>query len=323
MDKRYLPLIFEMLDVIEKNIKNKQLSDARYSEICSENHWFPVVFSVAIGQTYEQYSLARTISDSALLLLSTNRTITDIAHEYNFGSQQTYSTLFTGVVGVPPHVFRAERSIDKLTERIVPDDRLFMGMSTEGVQVVELPPMTVASVYLHKSNSRQSKIKISREILEPKAWSKLIKWQMSYAYYNYLKYEGKNPGIAKLSRIMVEGCYHMPPYSRFFGFLTTFNTVDVGYEAWSMMKDDRHDVVSDDKDVVIKHFPGGTYAVIDVPKNNKEDVVTLWKSLHKWILENKDYTYGEHQYLEEYITVPKMGGFHGKKLYMPIKKVDD
>ena len=46
-----------------------------------------------------------------------------------------------------------------------------------------------------------------------------------------------------------------------------------------------------------------------------------YKSLHYWLSQNQQYNYGDHQWLEEHITIPGEGGFHGFKIYMPIKPV--
>ena len=90
--------------------------------------------------------------------------------------------------------------------------------------------------------------------------------------------------------MMVEGGYHLAPNSRFFGFATTFNSAEVGYEAWSMMNYPNHEIVSDDKDIVIKHFDGGLYATIDVPEGFSGDIKDYWQILHRWIVESEEYT---------------------------------
>lgn len=321
MDERYIPIVDDLLDSVENNLKTRQVVIEKYNNYVTENNWLSVVFSVAVGATFEDYLIGRVISDSAKELLKLDRSVTEIAKEYGFNSQQTYSTTFADVVGVPPHIYRANRGMGKLVEKVILEKASWNRFSTKNVKIEKIEPMTVASIYLYKSNSRQSKIKVTREIIEPKAWSKLIRWQMIFAYYHLMRNEGKNPGISKLSKMMVEGGYHLAPNSRFFGFATTFNSAEVDYEAWSMMNYPNHEIVSDDKDVVIKHFDGGLYATVDVPEGFGGDIKDYWQILHKWIVESEEYTYGEHQYLEEYITVPKKGGFHGKKLLMPIQSL--
>lgn len=323
MDNIYVPLILEVIDCIEANIKNRSVAQELYKTIVADHYWFPTVFSVSVGKTFDDYLIARVLSHSAHELVDTRKSVTEIAKEYKFGSQQTYSNLFASVIGTPPHVFRTEKNLDGLTEVFVPDSIRNSDLDTSDVVITELPPMTVVSISLYKSNSRQSKVKMTREILEPKVWSKLIKWQMTFAYYHLMGNTGKNPGISKLSKMMVAGGYHLAPVSRFFGFSTTFNSVDVGYEAWSMMNYPNHEIFSDDKDIEVKHFDGGLYIILEVPENKYSEISNYWLALHKWILNSGDYTYGDHQYLEEYITVPGKGGFHGKKLYMPIKKLED
>ena len=324
MDNRYIPLIEDFLKYIEDNIKDRHKIAERLAEITKTCKWFPMVFNIVVGMSAEDYILARVIAQSSRHLVRSNKTVTAIGKEYKFESQQTYSNTFANIVGVPPHIFRIERPYDKLLKPFVFDRNLLDGVNTDKVKVVELPPMNVASTYLYKSNSRQSKIRVTRDILEPRAWSKLLRWNMLNAYHFLLGYDmEKAPGIAKISKFLVSQNYHLAPYSRYFGFSNPLpsNGKEVGYEAWSMIYDNGKQPTSDEKDIVIKRFEGGLYAAVDVPEVSDGDVMIYWKAIHKWILDSEEYTYGDHQYLEEYLTIKNKGGFHGKIFYIPIKKI--
>ena len=41
--------------------------------------------------------------------------------------------------------------------------------------------------------------------------------------------------------------------------------------------------------------------------------------MQRW-LEQSEYTYGKHQWLEEHLTISGKGGFHGIDVYIAIEK---
>lgn len=328
MDNRYIPLIQDFLQYVEDNIKNRHAILKHAEELTEDCKWFPMVFHVVVGMSVEDYTIARVMAQASRAIVRGVRTVTSIGKDYKFTSQQSFSTTFANVVGVPPHIFRIEKPYDKLVKPFVLDLKSLglEGLNTSGVRIVEVPAMNVASTYMYKSNSRQSKIKVTRDILEPRAWSKLLRWNMINAYHFLLGYDlEKAPGIAKISKFLVSQNYHLAPYSRYFGFSTPLpsNGKEVGYEAWSMIYDNGKQPTSEEKDIIIKRFEGGLYAAIDVPDGFDGDIRAYWRIIHCWILESKEYTYGDHQHLEEYLTIRDKGGFHGKILYLPIKKITE
>ena len=73
-----------------------------------------------------------------------------------------------------------------------------------------------------------------------------------------------------------------------------------GYEVWVSVPKD----VESSEGVAIKDFTGGTYAVmrIDDPFKNPFEVIPGgWNRLVGWVKTSDEYTFGEHQCLEEHI----------------------
>lgn len=324
MDSKYFPLFKEVLDLVEANLKSREVVTKRIEQIAAERYWFPAVFKALTGKTVEDYTISRAISDSAIQLLNTNKSVTDLAKEYKFLSQQTYSTMFANVIGVPPHIYRQEKVERNLTEPYILEMSIFDERDPNKVYLEEIEPMRVGSLHLYKSNSKQSKVKITHDVLKEKCWSRLLKWHMLNAYAAITGDE-KAPTIAKLGKYMVERGFHLVPYSRYFGFPkpVTGDGQEVSYEAWVMVHAHNPDPKHFEKDIVFKKIDGGLYAVIDVPEEDCNDLVPYWTTIHKWIQEHPEYTYAETQYFEEYITVPGRGGFHGMKLHMPVKKIEE
>lgn len=324
MDSKYFPLFIEVLDLVESNLRTREVAINRVNEITKKHYWFPSVFRALTTMSIEEYAMARAISESAMVLLDTDLTVTDIAKEYNFLSQQTYSAMFAQVLGMPPHIFKVEKPMDKLVPPYKLDMQIFEERDTKKVYIEELPDMKVGSLHLYKSNSKQSKIKVTQDVLKSKVWSRLLKWHMlnAYAVINGSTGE-KLPSIAKLGTYMVSKGLHTAPFTRYFGFPkpVTGDSQEVSYEGWVMIHDKSGMPVIEDKDVNVKMFKGGLYAVIDVPEGMEEDLTPYWTTIHRWIQENPEYTYDENQYFEEYLTIKGKGNFHGMRLHMPIKKI--
>lgn len=97
-----------------------------------------------------------------------------------------------------------------------------------------------------------------------------------------------------------------------------------GYEAWAMLNDqsDRCIKEMNHSQIRIKDLPGGLYATASATYGADSDLDRVWRGLHYWLSNHQQYQYGEHQWLEEHITKMSEGGFHGFKLYLPIKSVE-
>ena len=98
----FLPALEHLNARLREVITNRDLA-----ALCamSEDH-FIRRFRVAAGVTPAQYVLQRRITRSAELLLSTNRSIEDIAESTGFCDRSYFTHVFTRATGRPPATFR-------------------------------------------------------------------------------------------------------------------------------------------------------------------------------------------------------------------------
>ncbi len=154
-------------------------------------------------------------------------------------------------------------------------------MNALDVKIVELPAMRVVSVHAFGSEP------------EPKAWKKLQAWAKTHDM------EAPSPG------------------HRVFGFNNpnpSPGSPNYGYEFWVQVGPE----IEAGDDATIKEFSGGRYAVTRCV--GVEQIVATWKQLVAW-RENSLYRYGDHQWLEEHISMGENpDDTLVLDLYMPIKE---
>jgi DNA gyrase inhibitor GyrI len=108
---------------------------------------------------------------------------------------------------------------------------------------------------------------------------------------------------------------------RIFGFNNpnpSAGSPNYGYEVWIEVDPEKVDV---GKEVDLKEFPGGLYAVTEcvVPKGEFEVIGKIWKKLAAW-REDSQYRHGSHQWLEESLPIHPSGAEFVLALYLPIKE---
>lgn len=87
-----------------------------------------------------------------------------------------------------------------------------------------------------------------------------------------------------------------------------------GYETWMTIPAG----TGSSEGVVVKEFPGGLYATMTLYRPFDKPFETIpsgWHFLHEWVLQNKQYQGGNHQWLEELLSYPDGSDL---KLYHPI-----
>ncbi|MGE5123229.1 MAG: AraC family transcriptional regulator [Acidobacteriaceae bacterium] len=142
-------------------------------------------------------------------------------------------------------------------------------MDDQEIHIVTLPPMKVARFYAYSSSP------------EHDAWNKMMSWAKSHDYWKEV------------------------PLTRIFGFdnpSPTEGSPNRGYEFWITVGPE----VQSDKEVKVQVFTGGKYAVLrcNVTGNPFEVIPAGWETLIKWC-EASQYTYGNHQCVEEHLTRPE------------------
>ena len=112
--ERTKDLLKNVLIDIEKGIKNNITAftlSKRYN--LSEIH-LRRLFSFAFNRPISGYIRSRTLSESLNDLLHTDKNIIDIALEYGFGFENSYSRSFKREFGISPDNFRKSRKIIKI-----------------------------------------------------------------------------------------------------------------------------------------------------------------------------------------------------------------
>lgn len=108
-----------------------------------------------------------------------------------------------------------------------------------------------------------------------------------------------------------DGLHH-----RFFAY---YNTQRIGYEDFffKMCVTVDKDFITGDPEVVMEEFKGGQYAVM---KSKFKYNGMAWNEFIKWTSKNKEYTFGDHWFFEEYLLdKPEIGMETDMLLHMSIK----
>ncbi len=325
MKDDYINKIKQCIAYIEANLTQKlSIENVLENTYYSYPH-FHRIFMNIVGEPITTYIRKRTLSCAAEELIKTQKSIIDIALDYNFSSQQTFNRAFTGYFGISPLKYRETGMLDDLYKPFTSSDSFFEELIPISVSIETLPPMQVASCHSYDDNVPLKSSKQEQDKLISKAWGNLVRWQMSYEYQKQFGSAKKFPATLKLANFMIDNNLHLPPNTRYFGFIKPlpFNEFEFGYEAWAMLTDPDDSVISEmqNRKINIKDYEGGLYATAEASYGPDSNLDSVWKSLHCWLMQNQQYNYGEHQWLEEHITKSGEGGFHSFKLYMPIHEI--
>lgn len=312
----YFKEIDGVIDYIERNIYGKiSIEDIMKNVNCSMPHFYRIFYHV-VGDTIMGYVRKRKLSCASMELINTSKSIIDIALDYGYESQQAFTRAFTNTFGISPGRYRQTGTDIAFYPRInVYERKLQMsGIRFENVKIIVLEPMKVASCHVYESIVKSGNF----ENIISKAWKGLIDWQLGEWGKTYFQRYGHKLPKMKIAKWAVDNNFHIPPNTRYFGFENPWPTADeqeYGYEAWAVIN---HDAKASGN-MTIKNFDGGLYATVSATYGNNSNIKEAWQILHAW-LRQSNYTYGDHQWLEEHITIPGTGGFHGFNLFMAIKE---
>jgi AraC-like DNA-binding protein/DNA gyrase inhibitor GyrI len=320
MKANYLELVKESIDRMEQNMGGRLCTN----EIAAAAHYsyphFARVFSDVVGMPPVTYVARRSLTRAAEILLTTEREIADIALDCGFESQQTFTRSFTGEFGMPPHKYRKRGIPDGMTLPFA-----FMkeaAPSSREIILCELKPMKTASFSScgHVLPKRREK---QWERIVGEAWTGLISWQMALEYRREYGRDAKLPSVKEQGRYFVERGFHVPPHTRYFGYNHPYPCPDTafGYVALAQVDEltPKEDEDARQARITLSMLPGGLYAMLPAAYGTGSDLAMKWKELHTWLAGNPEYDYGVHPWLEEHITLPEKGGFHGFRLYMAIR----
>ncbi len=321
----YVKKIAQCIAYIEDNLTHKvYIADVLENTYYSYPH-FHRIFMDFVGEPITSYIRKRKLSCAAEELINTKKTIVDIALDYNFSSQQTFNRAFTGCFGISPLKYRKIGMLNDLYKPFAFPDCFFEDLIPIKVSIERLQPMKIASYHSYNGNILLKNSKQEQDILVSKAWGNLVRWQMSYEYQKQFGIIEKLPATLKLGKFMIDNNLHLLPNTRYFGFINPFpmNDYEFGYETWAMLTNISENVITEaqNRNIIIKDYEGGLYVTTEATYGPDSNLDKVWKSLHYWLMQNQQYNYGEHQWLEEHITKSGVGGFHSFKLFLPIQSI--
>lgn len=105
----YYSRIQNAVDFVEENLTSKiTLEDVSDTAYFSMYH-FHRIFSAMIGSSIKEYIRKRRLTEAAYELVNTKKRIIDIAIEYQFESQQSFTRAFKKMYGVTPGKYRMNK----------------------------------------------------------------------------------------------------------------------------------------------------------------------------------------------------------------------
>jgi AraC family transcriptional regulator len=105
----YDACIKKSIEYIEHNLNEKiELKDLAEKVFLSKYH-FHRVFHTIVGEPVAEYIRKRRLIEAANELLNTDHKILDIALNYQFSSQESFTKAFKKLYGIPPREFRRNR----------------------------------------------------------------------------------------------------------------------------------------------------------------------------------------------------------------------
>lgn len=313
----YYHEIERVIKYIEDSLQSKfRVEDIINNIYCSLPHFYRVFYHIT-GDTVMSYVRKRKLSCAAMELINTDKSIIEIALDYGYESQQTFNRAFTKTFGISPGRFKNEKRNVNMYRRFDIGERSsdMTGLSFEDIEIMELEPMTAAAYHVYDDEVQEKET----EKIISKAWKGLIDWQIKQWQRVHAAESGDKLTKIEAAKWAISRKLHIPPNTRYFGFENPWpveKASGFGYECWAVMDKDSNV----EGKLTAKDFKGGLYATLNATYGKNSNIKEAWQLLHRW-LEQSSFTYGKHQWLEEHITIPEAGGFHGFKLFLAIEPV--
>jgi AraC family transcriptional regulator len=173
----HLARIQRGIDFIEEHLKDAVSTETIAREACFSMWHFQRVFSAAVGNTLKEYVRQRRLTSALHELGTTNRRIIDIAVDYQFESQESFTRAFKAMFGLTPgdcrkHGIRSVQSLKKPRITMEYLDHLYGGMTmqpkiitTQEKKVIGLGGNFISILSPERNNF----------VLIPKLWDKFTK----------------------------------------------------------------------------------------------------------------------------------------------------
>lgn len=106
----YIANMQRAIDFINVNVNNELNLDEIARRAYMSKSYFSKIFRIITGYSVKEYVTAYRLYLAAQDLLITDKKIIDIAFEYGFNSQQTFTKAFVKSYGIPPGNFRRTKT---------------------------------------------------------------------------------------------------------------------------------------------------------------------------------------------------------------------
>lgn len=114
----YLRRIDLVINYIENNIK-EEMSIEELAQMASlSKFYFHRIFSSTTKISLMEYIRIRRISNAAQELVNSNKSIIEIAFDYQFNSHEAFSRAFKNIYGISPREYRNNKLIINLHEKL-------------------------------------------------------------------------------------------------------------------------------------------------------------------------------------------------------------
>ena len=231
----YYERIGKAVDFMENNLMKKLTVEMIAKEAFFSKYHFIRVFKAMTGETVGNYLRRRRISKSSKQLINSNRSILDIAFDYQFESQEAYSRSFKKIYNTSPGKYRklninqiaygrAKLTIERLNH--------LKSNVTMAPRILEIEKKNLVGVSVKTSLSNNN---------IPQLWKDFI------------------PRIEGVPNNKNTGCYEINPFDS--AFKMEDFTEDMEFNKWAAVEVTDFENIPDGlKSVVIE---GGKYAVFE------------------------------------------------------------
>jgi AraC family transcriptional regulator len=105
------------IEYIETNLKERIALDDVAKEACLSKYHFHRVFSSVVGETLGDYIRKRRLTEASRRLIERKAKASEIAYEYQFETQQSFSRSFKNHFGISPGLYRKQSLCRFMYER--------------------------------------------------------------------------------------------------------------------------------------------------------------------------------------------------------------
>lgn len=165
--KDYYKRIEKAIVFIECNLKNDICLDDIAEAACFSKYHFLRVFTSLVGETVWDYLRKRRITMASKELLVTNKSIIDLAIEYQFNSQEAFTRSFKSVYHVTPGQYR-KFSIDQIAfgrSRLNSKRLYHIKNSIIGPRIVDVQVLKFIGIKTKTSIANSTIVELWREFL--------------------------------------------------------------------------------------------------------------------------------------------------------------